>query len=328
MSFTFKDYMKWSLEIHDKVEDELRLICIPGSKVIEIVLYIENRIDELTDEYVEKYNLGYDFFRGKAFPVGININNIAAHWSPLTESELDLSSNYIVQQLDVVTIDYGIHFDGYILDAAFTFAYDERHRELLQCGLDACQLSAQMVKAGLPIYSLSKNIVKIANKYGFDTIKDLCGHQITQNKIHNGFVIPNCDLNLKKNISVGSIFTIEPFITTKKSNIKYTTDISHYMFNYHSFDYNKLLKLNKIPDFLKEYKTLAFNKRHIEYHNHSELDELVKKNIYQAYPPILESDNSTYVCQFETTLYVESESNVINYKKHKNIDHYLLLNQI
>jgi methionyl aminopeptidase len=322
MSFTFKDYMQWSSEIHDKIEDELRLICIPGSKVIDVTLHIENRIGELTDEYVIKYNLGDDFFRGKAFPVGININDIAAHWSPLTESD----GNRIIEQLDVVTIDYGIHFDGYILDAAFTFAYDEQYRKLLQCGLESCQSTANLVKASLPIYSLSKNIIKIAKKHGFDTIKDLCGHQITQNKIHNGFVIPNCDLNLKKNITVGSIFTIEPFITTKKSNIVYTSDISHYMFNYHSFDYDNLLKANKIPDFLQEYKTLAFNRRHISHHNFVELDNLVKQGIYQAYPPIVESDNSTYVCQFETTLYVESTNNVINYKKHKNIDHYLLIN--
>ena len=106
----------------------------------------------------------------------------------------------------------------------------------------------------------------------------------------------------------------------------YTSDISHYMFNYHSFDYDKLLKLNKIPDFLKQYNTLAFNRRHIENHNYLELDNLIKQNIYQGYPPILESDVNAYVCQFETTLYVESPNNVINYKIHKNIDHYLLLN--
>ena len=327
MSYTFKNYMEWSSQIHNKIEDELRIHCRPGSKVIDIVLYIENRINDLTDEYVEKYNLLNNFSRGKAFPVGININNTAAHWSPLIESEskTNIKANYIIQQLDVVTIDYGIHFDGYILDAAFTFAYDKIHRELLQCGLESCQATAKLVKANLPIYTLSKNIIKIAKKYNFDTIKDLCGHQITQNKIHDGFVIPNCDLNLKKTIPIGSVFTIEPFITTKKSNIMYTSDISHYMFNYHSFDYNKLLKLNKIPDFLKQYKTLAFNRRHIDQYNCVELDNLVKQGIYQAYPPILESDDSTYVCQFETTLYVESSNNVINYKIHKNIDCYLLI---
>ena len=55
MSFTFKDYMHWSSEIHDKIEDELRLICIPGSKVMDVILHIENRIDELTDEYTHYF---------------------------------------------------------------------------------------------------------------------------------------------------------------------------------------------------------------------------------------------------------------------------------
>lgn len=327
---TIKDYMQWSSEIHDLIEDELRLICRPGAKIIDIVLHIENRIDDLTDEYVISKALPENINRGKAFPVGININNIAAHWSPLNESNTDVNTNYIIQQTDVVTIDYGIHFDGYILDAAFSLAYDEMHRNLLQCGLESCQTTANLVKAGLPIYTLSKNIIKVAKKYNYSLIRDLCGHQITQYKIHNGIVIPNCDMNLKKSLSVGTIFTIEPFISTGQGNIKYTTDASHYMFNYHAFNYNKLLELGQIPEFLQLYKTLAFNSRHILESENGEinlqiLNDLVKQQMYQAYPPILETNSNAYVCQFETTLYIESTNNVINYKKHKSIDHYLLI---
>ena len=319
--YEIKDYMQWSSEIHNIIEDELRIICQPGAKVIDIVLHIENRIDELTTQYVLDNGLNDDFSRGKAFPVGININNIAAHWSPLTESDC----NRIIEQLDVVTIDYGIHFNGYILDAAFSFAYDEKHRNLLECGLRACQDTASIVKSGISIYTLSKNIMKIAKQYKFGLIRDLCGHQIGQYKIHDGFVIPNCDMNLKKTVTTGSLFTIEPFISNKKGTIKYTTDISHYMFNYHAFNYDKLVGLGKIPYFLIKYGTLAFNRRHIDSSFYPILDKLVTEQIYQAYPPIIETDTNAYVCQFETTLYVESDTNVINYKQHNDINSYLLI---
>lgn len=329
-TYGVKDYMQWASEIHDLIEDELRVICRPSAKVIEIVQHIENRIDDLTDEYVISKNLPNNINRGKAFPVGININDVAAHWSPLNESDTDIKTNYIIQQTDVVTIDYGIHFNGYILDAAFSFAYDEKHKNLLQCGLEACQSTANLVKNGQQIYTLSKNIMKVAKKYNFSLIKDLCGHQITQYKIHNGIVVPNCDMNLKKSLSVGTIFTIEPFVSTGQGNIAYTNDISHYMFNYHAFDYDKLLRLKQIPDFLQQYTTLAFNRRHILESENGEvnlaiLDDLVKQKIYQAYPPILETNSNAYVCQFETTLYIESANSIINYKKHKSIDNYLLI---
>lgn len=329
-TYTIKDYMQWSAEIHDLIEDELRIICRPNAKIIDIVLYIENRIDKLTDEYIISKKLPENIDRGKAFPVGININNVAAHWSPLNDSYTDNKKNYIIQRTDVVTIDYGIHFEGYILDAAFSFAYDEIHRNLLQCGLEACQTTANLVKAQQDIYTLSKNIMKVAKKYNYALIRDLCGHQITQYKIHDGIVVPNCDMNLKKSLDIGTIFTIEPFISTGKGNIAYTTDISHYMFNYHAFNYDKLIDLGKIPEFLLLYRTLAFNRRHISESENGKmnleiLDDLVKQKIYQAYPPILETNTEAYVCQFETTLYIESASNIINYKKHKSIENYLLI---
>jgi methionyl aminopeptidase len=200
----------------------------------------------------------------------------------------------------------------------------------LQCGLEACQSTANLVKAQQQIYTLSKNIIKVAKKYNYALIRDLCGHQITQYKIHDGIVVPNCDMNLKKSLNVGTIFTIEPFISTCQGNITYTNDVSHYMFNYHAFDYDKLLNLGKIPDFLLSYKTLAFNRRHISESENGEmnlqiLDDLVKQKIYQAYPPILETNTNAYVCQFETTLYIESAINIINYKKHKSIENYLLI---
>jgi len=325
-SYTIKDYMQWSSEIHNMIEDELRTICIPGAKLIDIVKYIEQRIDQLTEQYLNNYiptnvDNKYNYIsHGKAFPVGINLNEIAAHWSPLTNDD-----QKIIKKTDVVTIDYGIHFDGYILDAAFSFAYDEQHRKLLECGLQSCQETAKMVKVGQPIYMLSCNIMKIAKKYNYSLIRDLCGHQIEQYKIHNGFVIPNCDMNLKKNLSIGSIFTIEPFISTGKGAIYYTDEISHYMFNYHTLNYEQMEKNDQIPNFLKSYKTLAFNRRHILESDYSELDNLIKKGIYIAYPPIVEQNKSAYVCQFETTIYIESQNNIINYKQHGDISKYLLI---
>ena len=102
-------------------------------------------------------------------------------------------------------------------------------------------------------------------------------------------------MNLNKTISIGSIFTIEPFISTGTGKIFNTTDISHYMFNYHRINYDFMDQHKQIPDFLKSYKTLAFNRRHIRESNYDILDNLVKKGLYQSYPPIVESDLNAYV---------------------------------
>jgi methionine aminopeptidase type II len=325
LKYDVEDYLTWSSNIHNQIEDQIRIICQPGAKILDVVSHIETLIDEYSKKYALDYNLNQNISYGSAFPVGINLNNIAAHYTPKKICD------QIITKSDVVTLDYGIHFDGYILDAAYTFAYDRKHLKLLECGLNACQDTASKVKANLPIYSLSSNIINIIKQNGFNSISDLCGHQIKQYKIHSGFAVPNINYDTKIKLRVGDIFTIEPFVTTGNGiskeikEINKTKQISHYMFNYHLNDYDKLNKQNKIPEFLRPYSTLAFNSREFDKTKQKQLDKLVKNKLYNQYPPILDINDDAYVCQFETTIYIKSFDEVINYKKHKSLDKYLLV---
>jgi methionyl aminopeptidase len=289
-----------------------------------VVRYIEDQIDILTKEAIIINNFSQDIEYGIAFPVGINLNNIAAHWSPL----FDECCEYI-KTSDVVTLDYGIHFDGYIIDAAMTFAYDNKYRDLLECGIRSTQTTVdivyeQMMKTGrVNIYDLSTNIINHIKSSGFESMWDLCGHQITRYKIHDGIVVPNINLNLKQKIIPGQIFTIEPFVSTGTGKSKHRpNEISHVMFNYakHKFD------INKIPDFLKPYKTLAFNIRNFTKEQKTLLNKLIKKQIYLPYAPILDEVDTSIVCQYETTIYIKSRTEIFNYKKHKPVDYYIILN--
>ena len=49
-----------------------------------------------------------------AFPTGIGINGVTAHYAPQEDDQTRIGSG------DLVKIDYGVHFDGYIADTAVT----------------------------------------------------------------------------------------------------------------------------------------------------------------------------------------------------------------
>jgi methionyl aminopeptidase len=312
---TIINYLSYGSEIHDIIEDELRNICKPGEKIINIVKFIEDKIDYYTKQYVEKYNL-INITYGSAFPVGINLNNIIAHYSPLSDNNEET-----IDKSDIVTIDYGIHFNGYIIDAAFTFAYDNKYRDLLKCSLDACQESASIVKKDQNIIRISNKISSVIEKYGYKPIFDLCGHQITQYKIHDGFVVPNFRFPYDYKLKVGDLFTIEPFVTTGNGYSIHGSDISHYMFNYAKYDFEKSIEI----DFLKKLKTLAFNIRHLTDEQKSIFNKLTKESdLYLEYPPIIDRNKNAKVVQFETTIYIKSDNEIINFKKHKKIDDYIL----
>ena len=122
------------------------------------------------------------------------------------------------------------------------------------------------------------------------------------------------------------------------------------MFNYHSLDYDKELKNNQIPTFLTQYNTLAFNSRHITKDDDiEEFNKIIKfgktqsfktqsfktqsskkhqkipNKLYLPYPPIIDTNPEAKVCQFETTIYIDKMSNVINYKQHQELNQYLLI---
>ena len=49
-----------------------------------------------------------------AFPTGVGVNEITAHHAPQEDEK------GVIQESDVVKIDYGVHIDGYIADTAIT----------------------------------------------------------------------------------------------------------------------------------------------------------------------------------------------------------------
>lgn len=63
--------------------------------------------------------------RGQAFPTGCSLNNVAAHYSPNYGDETVLGQN------DVCKIDFGVHVKGYLIDSAFTVAFNPIYEPLL-----------------------------------------------------------------------------------------------------------------------------------------------------------------------------------------------------
>lgn len=68
---------------------------------------------------------------GLAFPTGCSINNCAAHYTP------NNGDNTILQESDVVKIDYGVHVNGRIIDCAFTITFDHKFDPLIDAVREA-----------------------------------------------------------------------------------------------------------------------------------------------------------------------------------------------
>ena len=71
------------------------------NSALDIVEFIEENIKNLA-----KYDPNYPLKSGIGFPVGISINDIAAHFTP------SKNNNIIIKDDDLIKIDFGVHING------------------------------------------------------------------------------------------------------------------------------------------------------------------------------------------------------------------------
>lgn len=70
---------------------------------------------------------------GIAFPTGCSLNYVAAHYSPNGGDQTRIGYD------DVCKIDFGTHVDGWIIDTAFTVAFNPVYDSLLAAAQDATE---------------------------------------------------------------------------------------------------------------------------------------------------------------------------------------------
>ena len=311
-------------EIHRKVRDYITPYLTNGIKYVDIVKIIENKISEEIDSLnkVNKQQIN----NGIAFPTGISVNNVAAHFTP---SYKDKS---ILKNSDIMKIDYGVHIEGCIVDSAFTINLNEEYSEILQASREAVNGVIKNMGVDSRFGDLSAISHEIVESYEYKgeplkVIDNLAGHNILPWKIHGGKLLfgkpqKNTDYEDLK-VDDGEVMAIEIFV----SNGNGTTQLGMNPLNYSHY----MLKpeVEKIPLFTtkktnevskiitKHFKTLPFCPRFIDTINKTHtnylpnLQELFRNGYINSYPPLLETDKNSKVAQFEHSIYVSETKKIV-----------------
>jgi len=306
-------------KVHIKVGKYIRENIKCGLSLKDIAVIIENKIkDEIN------FDINNPLDRGIAFPIGLSLNNCAAHYTPnYNESEI------ILKEDDIIKIDYGVHIEGTIIDSAFTLHFNEKYNEFIDISkkitnyaVSLCNPDKILGEIGAEIeeYIQSKEITIDGITYPIKIMGDLSGHMIRKYEIHAGVAVPNIGINYDKRIKEFEYYAIEPFITTGNGISLLKEPISHYIINKNYKNNNILNKPEKkVYKIIKDnYFTLPFCQRWLyelnSIHNYDNiLNSLKKKNIIDTFPPIYDIDNSI-ISQFEHTIFIK-ENGIINLTK-------------
>ena len=123
-----KEYRQGA-EVHRQVRQYAQQFIKPGKSLIEIAESVEDSVRALTGH--PGLEEGDSLKGGMGFPLGLSINNCAAHYNP------NAGNKMVLQQGDVLKVDIGSHINGRIVDSAFTMSFDPVYDPLLQAVKDA-----------------------------------------------------------------------------------------------------------------------------------------------------------------------------------------------
>ena len=153
---------------------------------------------------------------GLAFPVNISVNEIAAHYSPVTNDKK------VINKGDIVKLDLGSHIDGYIADTAVTVEVEtNNYEDMIKASSDALDIAIKMIKPGIKLFEVGKDIQKTIESLGFKPIDNLTGHSMEKYTLHAGMSVPNVfDKSHNSMPKIGDVFAIEPFATDGLGHVK------------------------------------------------------------------------------------------------------------
>ncbi|KAI2867564.1 hypothetical protein CBS12448_10 [Aspergillus niger] len=308
MKNDFLQEYRQAAEVHRQVRRYAQKTIKPGQTLTEIAEGIEESVRALTGH--QGLEEGDNLKGGMGFPCGLSINHCAAHYTP------NAGNKMVLQQGDVMKVDFGAHINGRIVDSAFTVAFDPVYDPLLAAVKDATNtgireagIDVRMSDIGAAIQEAMESYEVEINgtMYPVKCIRNLNGHNIDQHIIHGGKSVPIVKGGDQTKMEEGEVFAIETFGSTGKGYVREDMETSHYAL---IPDHSQVpLRLSSAKNLLnvinKNFGTLPFCRRYLDRLGQDKyllgLNNLVSSGIVQDYPPLCDIKGS-YTAQYEHTI--------------------------
>ncbi len=180
-------------------------------------------LDTWAEEFARQHGAAPAFKGYHGFPgsLCVSLNEQVVHGIP--------SKKVILEEGDIVSIDFGVHYRGFYGDAAVTLAIgkiDAAKTNLLKVTRDSLYKGIEQAKVGNRINDISTVIQDHVEKNGYTVVKQFVGHGIGA-ALHEGPEVPNYSNEGKKRtprIMAGMVLAIEPMVNFGTFEVKVMKD--------------------------------------------------------------------------------------------------------
>ena len=134
-----------------------------------------------------------------------------------------IPGSYRLKDGDVISLDVGVRYEGFVTDSATTVAVGEIPPDaegLLKTTQQCLAAAAEQVRAGKRLGDIGHAIQSLAESRGYGVVRDLVSHGVGR-KMHEDPQIPNYGRpGTGSRLQPGMTFAIEPMITLGDYDIR------------------------------------------------------------------------------------------------------------
>jgi len=284
--------------------------CKAGASVRTLCEFGDKLITEKTNEVYKKEK---ELKKGIGFPTCISVNNIICHFSPLL-SEQDM----ILNDGDVVKIDFGVHIDGFIACVGHTIVVGAskdnkitgRKADVLLAAYYAAEIAQRLVKPGNDNNQVTEIIERVASEFNCHPVEGMLSHQLQQNVIDGEkTIIQNPNEAQRKDhkkceFEKHEVYAVDILISTgdgkakeheTRTTVHKRTDIT----------YALKMKSSRVvySEICNKFTMMPFTLRALEDEKKARLGvgECTNHELLTPYPVLYEKDNE-FVAQFKFTV--------------------------
>lgn len=208
-----------------KTKEEMGKIRVASRRAMEILLYLKDfvkpgvktiELEMICEDMIKQTGNMKPAFKGyNGFPycLCISVNDEVVHGMP---------SQRQLKESDIVSIDFGLLYEGYYGDVARTYAVGDISRstqKLLEVTENALFRGIEEAREGNRLHDISHAIQDHVEKAGFSVVREFVGHGIGRS-LHEEPQLPNYgEKGTGLRLKAGMVFAIEPMVNMGKSDV-------------------------------------------------------------------------------------------------------------
>ncbi|MDO8430157.1 MAG: type I methionyl aminopeptidase [bacterium] len=221
-----------------KTEAEIKLIRIAGKILSSVAKKVKESVapgvsllelDQLTKKLIrdagaEPTFLGYQPYGAeKPFPASIcaSLNEVVVHGIP---------TGYKLKSGDLLKLDFGVTYQGYIADSAFTIGVGKitkQAKDLIEATRNALSVGIRECRSGKTLGDIGWAINNYVVKHGFKVVKGLSGHGVGKELHEDPPVFNEGQKNTGLKLKPGMVLALEPMVSAGDPYITQLEDESY-----------------------------------------------------------------------------------------------------